>query len=132
MKNEKPSVLNYALIGIGIGIPVTLICMILIGGFNSVVAEFLTWTVASALFGVISLIFEKSELPLPAAMAIHCVGCFAIAIAACAVCGYADNFLSLVIGILPVFVVIYVVIYAVIVLTMKANEKKINKALEKE
>jgi len=132
MKNEKPSVLRYALIGIGIGIPITLICMILIGGFNSVVAEFLVWTVASALFGILSLIFERQSLPLPAAMAIHCVGCFVITILACLICGYAKNFLSLIAGILPVFVVVYMVIYIAIMLKVKADEKKINKALEKE
>lgn len=132
MKKEKPSVLGFALIGIGIGIPITLLCMILIGGFNSVVAEFLVWTVASALFGILSLIFEKNELSLPAALAIHCVGCFAIALIACLVCGYADHFLSLVVGILPVFVVVYVVIYLAIMLKVKSDEKKINAALKKD
>ena len=31
------------LTGIGIGIPVTLICMVSIGGYNPVVQEFLVW-----------------------------------------------------------------------------------------
>ena len=132
MKRQNHSLIDFALTGMGFGFPITLVCMILIGGFNGVVAEFLTWMAASALFGIITGILngEKCELKLPAAMALHCVLCLAVTIAAGAICGYADSFLELLKGILPVFVIVYVIVYAVCILLMKREEKKINEALK--
>lgn len=132
MKRNNNSLFDYALIGMGFGFPITLLCMLLIGGFNGVVAEFLTWMVASALFGIISGVLnsEKCELKLPVAMALHCLLCLAVATAAGAIIGYGDNFLELLRGILPVFVIVYVLVYAVCILLMKREEKKINEALK--
>lgn len=133
MKKNPFSWLTFAITGIGIGIPVALICMTLIDGFNGIIAEMLTWTVASALLGIISgLVFGKADLNLPIATAIHCVCCLAVALAASAICGYADNFLSLLVAIVPIFVVVYVLIYSFVFLTMKRQEKKINRTLNKE
>lgn len=132
MKRNYNSLFDYALTGMGFSFPITLLCMLLIGGFNGVVAEFLTWMVASALFGIISGVLnsEKCELKLPAAMALHCLLCLAVATGAGAVCGYADSFVELLKGILPVFVIVYVLVYAVCILLMKREEKKINEALK--
>lgn len=133
MKKNTFSWLDFALQGTGVGFPVTLLCMALIGGFNHVILEFATWMAASALFGVLSgLIFSKSNLNLPAAIALHCIGCLAIATAAGAIIGYADSFLTLLMGILPVFVVVYVLVYAFCILMMKSEEKRINQMLDQE
>ena len=125
---------KYVIIGMGFGFPVTLACMTLIGGYNGVIREFLVWMVASGLFGLISgVAFTRlNELPLPAAMALHCLGCLIVAVTAAWVCGYSDNFLSLLLGVLPVFVVVYVLIYVLCFFSMKHDEKRINAALEKE
>lgn len=133
MKRKLP-IFTFLLNGIGIGIPVTLLCMTLIGGYNQVLKEFMTWTVASALFGLISgLVFQNNDkLNLPLSLAIHCVGCLAVAIGACLFCGYASSLKELVVSILPVFVIVYVLIYAVCAIAMKINEAKINKELNKE
>ena len=56
MKAKLFSVFTACITGIGIGIPITLLCMTCLGGFNAVVKEFLVWTVASALFGALSLL----------------------------------------------------------------------------
>lgn len=132
MKRQNNSLIDYALTGLGFGFPITVLCMLLIGGFNSAVAEFLTWMAASALFGIISGIFnsEKCELKLPVALALHCLLCLTVATGAGAICGYADSFLELLKGILPVFVTVYVLVYAVCILMMKREEKKINEALK--
>lgn len=117
--------------GIGVGIPITLICMISLGGFNAVVKEFLVWTVASALFGVLSVITLKNErLNLPVSTALHCIGCLGITLGACAIIGYGDSFLEILLSIVPVFVIVYVVLYAVSFISMKINAKKANKVLE--
>ncbi|MBR2715778.1 MAG: DUF3021 domain-containing protein [Ruminococcus sp.] len=121
------------LTGIGIGIPVTLICMICIGGMNAVVMEFLIWTVASALFGVLSVVtFTNEKMNLILATALHCVGCLLITVGACAIIGYADNFLEILVSVAPVFVLVYAAIYSVKVITMKKNAKKVNSALNEK
>ncbi len=134
MKSKKYSLIDSMVIGIGIGIPVTLVCMTLIGGFNDYIREFLIWTAASAIFGLITtLVFGiKKDISLLVALPVHCLGCLIVATAAGAICGYADSFLSLLLGILPVFIVVYIIAYVVIVLRMKAEEKQINKELEKK
>ncbi len=121
------------LTGIGIGIPVTLICMISIGGFNAVVMEFLVWTVASALFGVLSvLVFKSDRMNMILSTALHCVGCLIITVSACWIIGYADNFLEILLSIAPVFIVVYVAIYSINFFTMRKNAKQVNEALSEK
>lgn len=133
MKFNSSMLIQSALTGMGIGFPVTLLCMAAIGGFNGVILEFLVWMVASALFGILSgiLFYSKNDLSLPAAMALHCGGCFLVAICAAAVNGYSDDLMDLITAIAPVFLVIYAAVYAVCFAIMKHHEKQINKALDK-
>ncbi len=116
--------------GIGIGMPVTIICMLTLGGWNETIKEFLVWLAASALFGVLSILFKNSKMSLPIITAIHCVGCLIITCSACAINGYSDSFWSILISVLPVFAVVYAVIYIVTLLSAKAEAKKINEALK--
>lgn len=117
--------------GIGIGIPITLVCMISIGGFNEVVKEFLVWTVASALFGVLSVLtFKNDKLNLIVSTVLHCVGCLGITVGACAIIGYSSSFFEILLAVAPVFVIVYGVLYTVSVISMKINAKKANEALE--
>lgn len=134
MKKNNSSLLHNALIGIGIGIPCTLICMTIIIGYNEIIEGFLIWTVASALFGIFSgLCFDKfDKLNLPAAMALHCLGCLLVATTAAFLCGFDDNFFTVLLNILPMFLIVYVVIFLFCITVMKLEEKKINKALDKE
>ncbi len=121
------------LTGIGIGIPVTLICMISIGGWNSIVMEFLVWTIASALFGVLSVVtFSNDKMNLVLATALHCISCLLITVGACAIIGYSDSFFEILLSVAPIFVVVYVVIYSVNFFTMRKNAKKANEALGKK
>jgi len=131
MKLNSSVLIQSVLTGMGVGFPVTLLCMTLIGGFNGVILEFLVWMIASALFGILSavLLYSQNDLPFPAALGLHCVGCFAVTVAACAVIGYGESLPELVLGILPVFVVIYAVVYLICFVIMKHNERKINQAL---
>lgn len=115
--------------GVGVGMPVTIICMIILGGWTGVVKEFLVWLVASALFGVLSILFKNSKLALPIITAIHSAGCLIITCSACAINGYSDSFWSILISVLPVFAVVYAVIYIVTLLSAKAEAKKINEVL---
>ncbi len=121
------------LTGIGIGIPVTLICMISIGGWNAVVMEFLVWTVASALFGVLSVVtFSNEKMNMILATALHCVGCLLITVGACFIIGYADSFFEILLAVAPVFAVVYIAIYSINFFTMRKNAQKANEALSKK
>lgn len=117
--------------GIGIGMPVTILCMALIGGWSDAVKEVLVWLVASALFGVLSLIFNSGKLNLILSTAIHCVGCLAVTCTACTINGYSNNFFDMLLAVLPVFVVVYVVIYASALISAKKEAKKITESLNK-
>lgn len=132
MKEHKFSWLSLALTGTGIGFPVTALCVTLVGGWNHAAMELTVWVIASALFGIISgLMFGKLNLNLPVSIGLHCLCCMAIALTAAAICGYSDDFLTLVKGVAPVFIIIYAAIYVFIYLSMKYEEKKINDALRK-
>ena len=122
-----------AIIGMGFGFPITLLSMILIGGYNAVVQEFLVWMVASALYGLLSVGIAgiKMEMPLPLSIGLHFFGCTAITVGAALLNGYIRS----VADVLPVLIpaiVIYAVVCLIFYLLMKQNEKKINKALEEK
>ena len=128
----KKYVLN-AIIGMGFGFPITLLCMSLIGGYNEVVREFLVWMVASALYGLLSTVMDskKFDMPLPVSIGVHFFGCVAITLGAALLCGYIGS----VADVLPILIpaiLIYVVVCFICVLLMKQNEKKINKELEEK
>ncbi|MEE1326923.1 MAG: DUF3021 domain-containing protein [Oscillospiraceae bacterium] len=128
----KKYVLN-AIIGMGFGFPITLLCMSLIGGYNEVVREFFVWMVASALYGLLSTVMDskKFDMPLPVSIGVHFFGCVAITLGAALLCGYIRS----VADVLPILIpsiIIYVVVCFVCFLLMKQNEKQINKELEEK
>lgn len=132
MKNKIKSIIYAMITGVGIGMPITIICMILIGGYQSVMKEFIVWLAASALYGLLSaVIFTSEKLNLILSTIFHCLGCFAVTIFAGRICGYSTNIAELIIAILPVFVIVYGVIYAVTIINMKIQAKKANEALGK-
>jgi len=126
----KHNYLQNAIVGMGIGFPVTLMCMTMFGGWNDAIAELLVWLCASALYGILSgLIFSgKLEWSLPALLGLHCLGCTAVTLGAAMVCGYLTGLESMAAVLVP-FAVIYVLIYAGCFCVMKHNERKINEAL---
>lgn len=123
---KRTSVIQSMIMGMGIGFPVTLICMMVIGGFNPVIREFLTWAVASALYGVISyLLFRKEEsMGIPAILGLHCLCCAAITVGAVMVCGYVQSLGRILVAILPVFAVVYLMILDFFMATSNGKRKK--------
>ena len=122
-----------AIIGMGFGFPITLLCMALIGGYNPVMKEFLVWMAASALYGVLSTIMNetKFDMPLPVSIGLHFFGCVAITMGAALLCGYVSSIADVLPILIPA-VVIYAVVCLICFLLMKQNEKAVNKALEEK
>ena len=125
------NILMACITGIGIGMPITILCRTLIGGWNETVKEILVWLLASALYGVLSLIFSSGKLNLILSTAIHCVGCLAVTCVACTINGYSDNFFDILLAVLPIFAVVYIVIYALSMISAKIEAKKITESLNK-
>lgn len=127
----KKKIVFNAIVGMGFGFPVTLLCMILFGGFHEVIREFLVWLVASALYGMLSgVLFDRErDLHQIVAIAIHFVGCTAITMGAALVNGYVTGIADVLPILIPVFV-IYAVISLICIWLNKQTEKRINKALE--
>lgn len=128
----KKYVLN-AIIGMGFGFPITLLCMILIGGYHAAMKEFIVWMAASALYGVLSTIMDekKLEMPLPVSVGLHFLGCVAITLGAALLCGYVHSFADVLPILIPA-ILVYFTVYCICFLLMKQNEKQINKALEEK
>lgn len=128
----KKYIMN-AIIGMGFGFPITLLCMVLVGGYNPVMKEFLVWMAASALYGVLSTVMDsdKIEMPLPAAIGVHALGCVGITMGAALLCGYIKSIADVLPILIPA-IIIYVAVCLVCFLLMKQNEKQINKALEEK
>ena len=122
-----------AITGMGFGFPVTLLCMSLFGGYNVIVQEFLVWMVASALYGLLSVILfdRKNDLPQMAVLGLHFVGVTAITIASALLNGYVSSFADVLPILIPTLV-IYVVITGVCAFLNKKTEKQINKALDEK
>lgn len=122
-----------AIIGMGFGFPITLLCMVLIGGYNAVVQEFLVWMVASALYGVLSTAMnsKKFDIPLLVSIGLHALGAIVITMGAALLCGYINS-IAEVLTILIAALVIYTVVCLICFLLMKQNEKQINNALEEK
>lgn len=129
----KKQVLISAIMGMGFGFPVTLLCMFLFGSDHADLWRLLVWMVASALYGVFSawISGQKTDLPLLGMVGLHAGGCTVITLAAVLICGYVRSVLD-VVPVLLAAVAIYVVIYGICVWFMKCNERKINQALRKK
>jgi hypothetical protein len=122
-----------AIIGMGFGFPITLLCMALIGGYNTVVQEFLIWMVASALYGLLSVVMDSKRLdmPLPVSIGLHFFGCIVITMGAALLCGYVTSLADVLPIVIP-SIAIYVVVCFICFLLMKKDEKQINKALQQK
>lgn len=122
---------SNALIGMGFGFPITLLCMTAFGGYNAVVKEFLVWMIASALYGILATVMDssKNELPMPVSFGIHFFGCVAITLGAALLNGYITHLADLIPILVPTLA-IYVAVCGICFWMMKKSEKEVNKALE--
>lgn len=123
--------LGIAVFGVGIGIPVTVICKSAMGGYNETLREIIVWIVASALLGLVSSVFFIGKFNFLVSTIIHCISCFTVAMSACAICGYIDSMHTVFAEILPIFVIVYLVLYLVGITIAKIEVKQVNDMLNK-
>ena len=118
--------------GLAIGFIVTTACLWFFGAYEAsglvVMRMYTVWLAASALYGVVSLIYD-SELPQPLAVTVHFLGCVAVTFAASAGAGLFEIFSPWpywFIYVLPTFVAVYLVVGGVNALVERRMAKKIN------
>lgn len=118
-------VLRYLTIGLAIGFVCTVFFMIVFIGINELTIQLLVWLLASAGFGLASMIFENEKLSYLAKNVIHFITSLAI-VSTISLCLYRD----LMVSVILCFVLAYIVIYFVMGMIDKYEVKKINEKLQ--
>ena len=133
MKKKFLDFVEHVLVAIGIGAIVSTLCMLAFNS-NPVVQETLkntgAWLIASALFGVLSKIYDSDALPLPLTVAIHMGGCLAVTLVTCWLLGYAELGGNFFLAVVPLFFVIYVVISMLVFWADHKSAREVNEKLK--
>ena len=132
----KTKILNHIIVGLGIGFVITTVCFWAFGAYETgglgLMRQMTAWLVASALYGLISMIYDSS-IRFPYSLIIHFVVCavvtFAAVFASGIMVGYTGSWYSVILAVLPVFVVIYIVVGAAVTLACKCEAKKLNEKI---
>lgn len=122
-------ILEFALVGVGIGSIITTICISIMAGPLCRTKDFAVWIIVSAIIGIVTKLMYSDKINLLISTIIHLFVSFVSVLSASYICGYGNTLMELVKNILPVFLIIYFVIYAIIFVATKLNEKAVNKAL---
>lgn len=134
----KKKIAEHLMVGLGIGFVVTTVCLWIFklneATGAEVMREFTTWLVASACYGLISLIYD-SDIPFPLSLIIHFIACATITFIASYISGIMDYFMNWYewfIYVLPVFIGIYLIIGAGITIATRCQAKKINEKINEK
>ena len=133
MKKKILDLVEHILVAVGIGAIVSTVCMFVLQPepvAHDVLKQTSAWLVASALFGILSKIYDCEALPLPAAIGIHMGGCLTITLATCWLLGYAELGGNFFFAILPVFLVIYGVISGLVFWADHKSAEEVNQNLK--
>lgn len=127
----KKKILEHIITGLGIGFIITTICLWAFkldqASGAEVMRQFTTWLFASALYGLISIIYDTS-IPFPFSLAVHFLLCAAVTFVASIVSGIMSymQWYQWFIYILPVFIGIYILIGLVMTIVTRCDANKIN------
>ena len=125
-------IVSYAVWGMGIGRPIFTASLWLIGGGNAGLRDTTAWLAASALYGILALIYDTDRWKLPAKVGIHALLCGLISLTVGYCLGYGDGFWELLSGMAPVFVLIYGLIWGGIYMTDRRRVRKLDEKLKEK
>lgn len=123
------NILEFALVGAGIGSIITTICISIMAGPLCRTKDFAVWIAVSSIIGVATKLMYSDKMNLIISTIVHLCVSFISVISASYICGYGNTLVELIINILPVFLIIYFVIYLIIFVASKLNEKAVNTVL---
>lgn len=127
-------VMKHIGVGLSIGYVCTTVCLWVFRGYEasgfSVMRMFTAWLFASALYGLMSMIYH-THISFPIDLIIHFVACLAITFAASLAAGLFEfiKWYEWFIYVLPNFIIIYVIIGVVSTIIVKYQTKQINKRI---
>ena len=130
----KKKIMKHLIVGLGIGFVVTTACLWMFklneASGAEVMRQFTTWLGASALYGLISLIYD-SDIPFPLSLTIHFTACAAVTFIASYISGILNfmQWYEWFIYVLPVFIILYFIIGVVMTVTTQCQAKKINEKI---
>ncbi len=130
----KKSIINliftYVFVGIGIGAAIVTPITVLQAGMSPALKAIVVWLVASAVIGLVSLIFEVESLSQLSAIVIHAVCTLCTALVAGTLLDYGDgSFPLLLTRMLPVIIILYAAIHLVFFLIRRDTVHSINDKL---
>ena len=95
-------IVSYAILGMGIGSPIFTACLWLGGNDSAGLRDTTAWLAASAVYGMLSLIYEADGLKLPVKVGLHALLCGLISLAVGRFLGYGESLGTLFLGMAPV------------------------------
>ncbi len=103
-------VLEHVGVGLAIGSVISTACIALLGGLDGTLIQVMAWLAASALIGIVSLIYDIEALSLPLAIGLHALLCLGVSLGTGYFLGYGEGVGPLFRMLLPVFIIIYLAI----------------------
>lgn len=133
----KRKITKHLTVGLAFGFIITTACLWAFKAYEGsgimVMRQFTTWLVASALYGLASLLYD-TNIPFPLNAVVHFIVCAGITLAASAVSGLflLMKWYQWFIYVLPVFVAIYIIIGITVAIATQWQAKIINKKVQKK
>lgn len=125
--------LSYMIVAVGIGSIVITLSLLLTFGLTDVLKQLVVWLIASAIIGIISMVYECDRLTYLTATLIHAPVTCLVALCCGWILDYSDGSLFLLISrMLPVIVVLYAAMHLILFLFRRANVSDINTRLQKK
>lgn len=123
-------IVSYAIWGMGIGSPIFTASLWLGGSTGTGLRDTTAWLAASALYGILALIYEADEWKLPVRVGLHALLCGLISLAVGRFLGYGNSLWELFLGMAPLFVLIYGLIWGAMYMADRRKVRKLNEKLQ--
>ncbi len=118
-------IMKYLIAGTGIGFICTTFFMIMFIGFNPLTAQILAWLIASAIYGLSTMIFDNQKLRFFYKIIIHYI--IALSVTLCIIYLFYQPY---VISVLISFTITYIIVLYAVWQIEKNNIKKLNEKLK--
>ncbi len=126
------TVFTYLSVGIAIGAVSITLALLLIIGMTEIMRQIVVWLIASAIMGLVSLVYENENLTDITATLIHAPVTFLTALTSGWILGYGDGSIVLLVSrMLPVIVALYAGIHLLMFLIRRLTLRSLNKRLQK-
>ena len=125
-------IVSYAILGMGIGSPIFTACLGPGGNDSAGLRDTTAWLAASAVYGMLSLIYEADGLKLPVKVGLHALLCGLISLAVGRFLGYGESLGTLFLGMAPVFILIYGLIWGAMYAADRRRARKLNERLKEK